>query len=397
MKILQVYNKPLGTGGEEFVVNRLQALYGPQGEFTTYLFNSSEWTGVDGPPKWKQALWTLYNPQSAQKLREVQNQLQADAWLFHGVFPVGSPSVFREALRQRVPVIQYIHNFRPFSVSSYMPAASLPPLRNVGQTFLREIRTAAWQNSRLKTGMLAAALVLLHMRWLKAVKAWISLSDSMRDKFIEAGIPPASIFTLPYPWLPFKTVPHAIEGNYYLYLGRLSEDKGVKVLCETWNIISQKLRNNAPRLVIGGNGPLADYVTAETKRNPLIEYRGVIAGDEKVRTIAGCRAMLAPSVCWDSRAVVTYEAYDFAKPMLSSTSGGFSETVKQGVTGLLHEPGNATQFAEQIIELNKSAERRRAMGQKGREWLLWQPTPEQWLNNFTQIVKYAQARALVSG
>ncbi len=47
--------------------------------------------------------------------------------------------------------------------------------------------------------------------------------------------------------------------------------------------------------------------------------------------------MLAPSVWWEPLGLVTYEAYDYGKPMLAARSGGLSETVVAGLTGFLHE------------------------------------------------------------
>lgn len=391
MKLLQIYNRPLGTGGEEFVVRKIDELFAPTGQIVTHMFGSSDWIGPQAPPKWKQALWTIYNPQSVATIRKLQQQNHADAWLFHTVYPVGSPSLYAEALRQNIPIIQYVHNFRPFCITSYVtPGKDVPPLRDYRHTFWREFKTAAWQQSRVKTAILGFGLLLLHAKWLRAVKAWVTLTNVMRQKFIEAGIPAESIFVLPYPWTPMTTPPIAPEENYYLFLGRLSEEKGIPVLCRAWEILRSKLGKDAPRLIIGGSGPLEDYVVAEARKNPLIEYRGLISGTAKTQTIAGCRAMVAPSVWSEPRAIVTYEAYDHVKPMLASSAGGFPETVIDGTTGLLHDPGNAVQLAQQIIDLNASADRRRAMGQKGREWLLAQPTPTQWMDLFNRIVEFAK-------
>jgi glycosyltransferase involved in cell wall biosynthesis len=391
MKILQVYNRPLGKGGEEFVVNTIDRLFGASGQFVTHFFNSSDWVGPDAPPKWKQGLWTLYNPQSAATMRKLQQQTHADAWLFHGVFPIGSPSIFREAIRQRVPVIQYVHNFRPFSISPYsVPAENEPPISRYLRTFAHEIRSGAWQDSRVKTAALGVALLSLHLRWLRVVKAWITLTNVMRNKFIEGGIPAANVFTLPYPWTPIPNPTHPPEQNHYLFLGRLSEEKGVPVLCSAWEIIRQKLGTDGPKLIIGGSGPLDDFVALESKKNPLIDFRGVIGGNEKIEAINTCRAMIAPSVWSEPRAIVTYEAYDYSKPMLASRAGGFTETVIDGTTGLLHTPGNAEQLADQVIQLNQAAELRRQMGLAGRKWLLAQPTPSQWLDQFRKIVGHAK-------
>jgi glycosyltransferase involved in cell wall biosynthesis len=391
MKTLQIYNRPLGTGGEELIVNTIQRAFDSSGEFVTHYFESSDWIGPNAPPKWKQALWTINNPHAARKVHELQSQTKADAWLLHGVYPIGSTSIYRQAALDSVPIIQFIHNFRPFSVSSYVRADCETPfharLRNM---FWREIKAGTWQQSRLKTAVLATSLSQLRRRWLGAIKAWIATTNFMRDRFVDAGIAPESIFVLPFMWTPIAEPPQSAEGDYYLFLGRLMDDKGVRVLCRAWDIVRARLGNKAPSLVIGGDGPLASFVADQTKANPLIRSVGVTTGDAKRKLISECRAMIAPSLCYEALGLVTYEAYDFAKPMLAARSGGLGETVQHGVTGYLHQPGNAEELAEQIIATNGSADHRKSMGANGRKWLLSQPTPNQWLDHFRQVVQFAK-------
>ena len=66
---------------------------------------------------------------------------------------------------------------------------------------------------------------------------------------------------------------------------------------------------------------------------------------------------------------VLNEAYDYAKPMLAAASGGLSETVLDGQTGFLHEPGGAGGLARDVQAMEMmSAEERRTMGALGRQW-----------------------------
>lgn len=391
MKVLQIYNRPLGAGGEEVVVQKIEELAGVSGEVSTLYLNSSDWTGPQAPPKWKQAAWTIYNPQSARVLRQKQQQVRADAWLFHGTYPVGSPSLYHEALREKIPVIQFIHNFRPFSVNSYLWANGQLAINRPNQTYLREIKSGSWQNSKLKTAILATSLFSLRkLNWLRAVKAWIATTDFMRDKFVEAGVPVSDVFVLRQMWTPSALPSTNPEANHFLFLGRLIEEKGVKVLCEAWDIVRHRLGASAPRLIIAGSGPLDQWIRQQAKENPLITFDGPVSGEQKNQLIASCRAMVAPSIWWEPLGLVTYEAYNFGKPMLATRSGGFTETIVDGLTGMLHEPGNAEALADQVIQINASPERRRSMGENGRQWLLSQPTPAQWLETFKKIVTYAK-------
>ena len=308
----------------------------------------------------------------------------------HNVFPVGSAAIYPEAQRLKVPVIQYVHNFRPFSVSGYLWADGRPATAGLRRNYWDEIRHGTWQNSRLKTGWLALVLTTMHqLGWFNAVKAWIAISDFMRDRFIEAGVAPEKIFTLRHFWRMKESVPVTAEGDYYLFMGRLMEEKGVRVLVDAWRILSAGGHRSIPKLYICGSGPLQTYVQAEAEKNPAINFLGHVGGQEKHQLINRCRAMIVPSIVWEALGLVTYEAYDSAKPVLAAKSGGLTETVRDGVSGLLHKPGDSHELARQVREIDSSAVMRREMGGCGRDWLAQEASPDMWFERFLAIARFA--------
>jgi glycosyltransferase involved in cell wall biosynthesis len=336
----------------------------------------------------------IRNPAALEVLRRAHETHQADAWLVHNVFPVGSAAIFREALKQDVPIIYWIHNFRPFSVNGYLWAGGQIATGGLRRNYWQEIRDGAWQSSSLKTAWFAFVLTLTYrLGWFKAVKAWVAISDFMREKFIEAGVPAKDIFTVRHAWHPMGGPPPVQDGGYYLFLGRLIPAKGLAMLFETWRIVRERLGERAPRLMIAGAGPSASWVREQATANPLVEFCGSVSGDQKHQLIAACRAMIAPSIWWEPLGLVTYEAYDYGKPMLAAQSGGLTETVVDGQTGFLHEPGNAAELARQVIELDAAPERRAEMGRRGREWLIANTNEEDWRRKITKVVEHAMGRA----
>lgn len=392
-RLLQIFNQYLERGGEEASVHRIFELLSPSMDVYRCAFNSSAWKGHDAPPAWSQAVRMISNPTSLRMLREQHFATRPDAWLVHNVFPVGSAAIYREALRCRTPIIYYIHNFRPFSVNGYLWAGDEIATGGLRKNFWAEIRRGAWQNSVIKTAWFAFVLKLMHrLRWFRAVKAWIAISDFMREKFIEAGVPAADIFTVRHAWRPMENPPAPQDCGHWLFLGRLIPAKGFAVLFDAWKIIRAELGGRAPKLVIAGTGPMEEKVRELAAQNPLVEFRGLVSGSEKHDLLAGCRGMIAPSVWWEPLGLVTYEAYDFAKPMLAARSGGLTETVVHGGTGFLHEPGNAAELARQVIDLDAAPERRIEMGRAGRAWLLANTNEQDWLRKFTRVVEHAVAQ-----
>jgi len=390
-RLAQVFNRYKEPGGEETWVKTLEGSVG----IPTCYFNSADWTGPHAPPVWSRALRLIYNPGSLDKIREFQRREHAEAWIFHNVFPVGSAAIYREAERQRIPLIQYIHNFRPLGLSGYLTPSDLPSLHNRTRIYLREIARGSWQNSRVKTAWLAMVVVLARLfRWFDSVTAWIAVSDFMRDQFIRAGIPSDRIFTLRHFWRPTEDFGNTSDNGYYLFIGRLIGLKGVLVLLDVWDRILQEQGKAGPKLVIVGEGPLDEIIKARAAQNTLVDFRGSVSIETKRELLRGTRALIAPSLCLESLGLVAYEAYDFAKPVLAACAGGLAEIVLHEETGFLHEPGDAIALQEQIITLENEPETRARFGRNGRGWLLENADEQKWREKFREIVDFAIAAKL---
>jgi glycosyltransferase involved in cell wall biosynthesis len=385
--VLQVFNRYLEPGGEEAWVRVLTEEIGlPLCEF-----RSAEWREPGAPPAWRQALLMLRNPDALRRLREAQAATGARALLLHNIFPVGSAALYGEAQRLRLPVIQYIHSFRPFSISGYLEADEAAHVQDWPRTYWREIRAGAYQRSPARTAWYAAVLALARLRGdFASVRAWIAPSDFMRERFIAAGVPSADIFTVRHFWQPGPEPELKRDDRYYVFLGRLVEMKGLRPLLAAWDIIARETEGRGPRLIVAGAGELAGEVQAAAGRNPLVSAAGHVSGAVKAELLAGCSGLLAPSLCLESLGLVAYEAYDRAKPVLAARSGALCETVRDGETGRLHTPGDAKELAAQVLELDADGVRRAEMGRAGRAWLLANTGREEWVARFERVVGRAR-------
>jgi glycosyltransferase involved in cell wall biosynthesis len=389
MKILNVFNCHVERGGEAIAVDAICDSLSHIAELERCDFSSVDWLKPDAPARWKQAIRMIRNPESLAKLRGLQIRFQPDFWLLHNVFPIGSAAIYPEARQLGVPIIQYIHNFRPFSVSGYLWAGNRLAPEGLVKNFWPEVRAGAWQNSRAKTAWLALILLGAHgAGWWRIPKTWIAISDFMRDKFVSAGIPAKSIFTLRHFWTP-KQPPPSHEGTHFLFLGRLTEAKGINVLLEAWQILEQRYGTSAPRLLIGGDGPLRSDVAAKVERMKCVTFAGELSGAAKQQAFDQARAIIAPSISWEALGLVVYEAYDYYRPVLVARSGGLPEVVVEPETGLIHEPGNAEQLVEHVLELQKDSRRAEEMGRRGRAWLEAHANESDWQSHFSAIAESA--------
>jgi glycosyltransferase involved in cell wall biosynthesis len=379
LRVLQVFNQYAEQGGEEVWVDQVSSLGDEQLRIHELRFLSRTWKMRGAPSPLTQA-WRMWdNPESRRRLRREAAKLRPDVLLFHNLIPVASFGLYDESRKLGLPVLNYIHNFRPFSPSGTMWHGGM----------VRDVFGRAWENSLTKTAMLALHLRRLRASgWLDAVDRWIAISEFMRAKFVEAGIPESKITTLRHCWTPKVAEPSEEDQGYYLFLGRLVPEKGVGTLLEAWQTLERRLGGACPKLVIAGTGPEESKVMAAAARDETIEYAGFVAGEAKQRLLAGCRAVLAPSIWWEPLGLIVYEAYDHGKPVIAARSGGLVETVREGEGGFLHLPGSSDSLVETILRLEEIGHEGRArMGMTGRQWLLKKASPEVWKQSFVEIVR----------
>ncbi len=389
MRILNLFNRYLEVGGEELFVDSLRERLEPSYDYRELTFDSAEWKSEGWPGKLTQPLRMWRNPSAVGRLSAAVQAFQPDVALVHNVFPIGSLGAYAKLVELGVPIVQYIHNFRPFSVNGYCWANGKLAPQGLEGNFWPEICAGAWQGSRLKTAIFATVIKTGHATGLwKRVAGWIAISDFMRESFIGAGIDADRVTTVRHCREPENAefIPLRRDG-VLLYLGRLSEEKGVKVLADAWERIEAERPDG--ELVIAGRGPLEDWLRQRIAGLKRVRMTGFISGEEKKELIRACRAMVVPSVWWEALGLVVHEAYDFSRPVLAAASGGLTETVVEGQTGWLHEPGNAGQLATQIGEVLDSADEAEKRGKAGRRWLIENGGVAQWRQSFDHVIEKA--------
>lgn len=394
--LLHVFNRYLFKGGEELIVDKIHTDLSARHDMTWCQFDSAEWTGENAPSKLQQARRLIYNKDARQRFESALDSSGAGAAVFHNIHPVGSPALYHAARRNRLPVVQFLHNFRPFSVGgTLLVNGKLTPDALYGG-YWKEVCAGAWQDSVVKSALFALMLKWLHVSgWLKSVKAWIAVSDFMRDKLVSSGaLPETRVHTLRHSWNALPQTPVVEDAGYYLFMGRLAETKGVIPLLDAWDELHRQLGKNTPLLHIAGEGPLNTAVQQRLRTNPYIGQLGHIGGETKREALRRCRAVIVPSTWWEPLGLVVYEAYDYLKPVLAARSGGLGEIVQHGITGLQHEPGNVSALVQDILTMEATPpEARLSLGAAGREWLLHETNTEVWLQRFEEILANAVATA----
>ncbi|MEI7909898.1 MAG: glycosyltransferase [Verrucomicrobiota bacterium] len=390
MRILQIFNRYAEIGGEEIAVEQISAELAASHEIRSITFDSQEWATQTGVlARARQFLAMAWNFRSIRHVREHISEFQPDMVLLHNIMPVGSAGLYVYLTGCGVPVVQFIHNFRPFSVNGYCWGNGRLLPQGLHRNFLPEILAGAWQESRLKTAWYGLLIWLLHQRGVyRRMDGWIAISQFMKDAFVEGGIEAGRIRVIPHSWQPqcsqedLAQAAQTASEPLFLFLGRLTEEKGLRVLLDAWQSFEQA--SPTGQLMIAGDGPLAGEIALRCKQMGRASYVGFTTGPAKRELLSRCTALVVPSVWWEPLGLVLYEAYDYGKPVLAARSGGIVDHVEDGITGWLHEPGDSKMLAAHLLEASADRETCRRRGACGRQLLL-QRSARTWIDEFNEF------------
>ena len=351
MKVLTIHNKYKVRGGEDESRESEDRVLASKGHSVREIVLDNAEIPVKGSVL--VGMNACWSQKSYRRVRKVIDEWRPDILDVHNFFPLASPSVHYAGRRGKIPVVQTLHNYRLLCASA---------------TFFRQGKTCedctgclgpwpgvihrCYRNSTLQTGAVALMIAVhrLLRTWHRAVSLFIAVSEFEKRKFVENGFPESMIQVKPNPVA--EPGPPPARGDTFLYVGRLSKEKGVGTLLQAVN-----LSNDGVRLRIVGQGPLEPEVRAAASRNPRIEFLGPLPQERVLRLMGEAKSLVFPSECYETFGRVAAEAFACGTPVLASSIGAIAEMVENGRTGLQFKPGDPADLARVIGYMQSKADR----------------------------------------
>ena len=353
-KILVVHNAYQQKGGEDSVMEAEVALLVAHGHAVELFTRHND--ALAQMPKMAAAVQTLWSSHNGQAFEALVRSFQPDVVHVHNTFPLISPSIYWVANRLGVPIVQTLHNFRLMCPQAMFLRDGKVCEDCLGKVPWRGAMRGCYRDSKLQSSVLAG-MVTFHRgigTWQNKVTRYIALNAFCRNKFIEGGLPASRVVIKPN-FVDFETLAEGARSGF-LFVGRLSAEKGVDVLVGA----AQTFEHVGIR--VAGTGPEAALLNNVKGVSAL----GALSMDAVRLEMSQAMALVLPSIWYENFPRTLVEAFGCGLPVIASRIGALAELVNDGVTGLLFEPGNAKDLAEKMFWAQQHPEQMAQMGRNAR-------------------------------
>ena len=294
MKVLLIHNFYQYWGGEDSYITSLKKLLEEKGN-KVYLYSKDSKNIKTFWDKVKAAIGLFYSPWVEKELVKIIEEFKPDIAHFHNVYPLIGATAYRVVKKFHIPIIQHIHNYR-----FMCPKGLLFRNGKICELCLHKkfpfwaIFFSCYHRSRIAS--LFFSLAFFYHKMIKTfdlIDKFIFPSEFTRDYYLKnLKIPKEKTFFLPY-FVDIKPKKNKVkEKDYFLFVGRLSEEKGIIQLLEVFKTLPKI------KLVVIGDGPLKSKVEEYRKYKNII-VKGHLPREEIYSYIQKAKAVIISSIWYE--------------------------------------------------------------------------------------------------
>ncbi len=387
MNILIIHNfhRPGAPSGDDVVVKQEIELLKEHGHNVFLLSKENKDFEDFSIFKKLKTFWELdYSRDSYEEVLNFLRSKKIDVVHIHNIFPLWTPAVYFACKDAGVPVVHTLHDFRFFCANAFLFRRG-----NFCDLCFKKNTFYAIMFKCFKGSIVGSFLVA---RYLSKVKndalytladRYIALGECSKRIYAGFGIPGNKISVKPNFVREYLKIVEEKKENYFVYVGRLSEEKGIRVLMDTLRLENMK----KIRFKIAGSGPLENEFKYFLKKEKLlnVDFLGYIPREKVFGMLKNSLGMIFPSIWPETFGLTIVEAYQCSTPVIASNFGAMMDMVSDHRTGLLFEKGNPYDLAEKILYLANNPDKAIEMGKNARKEYLEKYTPEVSYNTLMKI------------
>ena len=355
--IMIVHNYYQIPGGEDTVVANEKKMLEEHGhKVILYSRNNAELKEMSKLEKLVLPITTIFNPRTYSEIKSLIKAEKIDVVHVHNTLNLVSPAVYYAARSMKVPVVQTVHNFR---------------LLCPGATFYREghiceecverglccaIKYKCYRGSRMQTLACVLSTWFHRMTGVYGRINYICLTEFNKNKLLELKlIKPERVFVKPN--FTYQPDVHNETGEFYLFIGRIEEIKGVPLILDAFEQMPDK------HLVIAGTGTKLEEYKLKEKEFKNIEFKGFVPKDKLQHLLRRTKAVVVASQWYETFGMIVAESFASHVPVIVGDIGNVGSLVDNGINGVKFQydsPDALIQAVRRFEQMNQKELRENA-------------------------------------
>ena len=325
-----------------FSMSRPDNLFTPwSGYFVEEIEFGEEYTLAE---KIKRAVKSVYSLEARKNIRKLIVAERPDICHAHNIYHHISPSILGLLHDNAIPVVMTLHDLKLVCPAYRMLVNGriCESCKN-GKIYNVVLKNCMKGSRSLSTlVMIEAILHKLLGSYSSCVSKFIVPSRFYLNKFVEWGWSPDKFVYIPNFINTRDYIPDYAAGDYFLYVGRLSFEKGVATLIKAAADANVHLK-------IAGSGPeeMGLKKLAEAS-GAKIDFLGYVSGEALWDVVRSSMAVVLPSEWYENAPLSLLEAYALGKPVIGARIGGIPELIREGETGFVFTAGSVEELSGKL-------------------------------------------------
>jgi glycosyltransferase involved in cell wall biosynthesis len=290
---------------------------------------------------------------------------------------LGGTMAVRRDISVIAPDVVHAHWWFPGGVLAMGAPATMPVVTTLHGSDVRLARRRSWAAPLFRRVISRSAAVT-------AVSGWLADEARAMAPSLHADVEPMPVN------VELFTPGGARHTSRFLFVGRLNAQKGIGILLD-----ALAAGGSGASLDVVGDGP--DRASLETRSDQLgigsrVTFHGPRSQEQLVSLYRAATAVVIPSE-HEGLGLVAVEAHLCETPVIAFRSGGLSDVVSDGSSGLLTPPGDVRALSAAMDGLVARADRGAAFGRAGRIAALARFTPAIVAERYRAIYHRVASRA----
>lgn len=351
--ILIIHNYYQFAGGEDTVVAQDAELLRKHGH-RVFIYKRNN-TELKEYPKWKKLFLpftTFFSIKSYREVRKAIRENHIDIVHVHNTLPLVSYSVYYAAKKEKVKLIQTLHNFRMVCSNAMFYRDDHICEECMYKGLHTSIKYGCYRNSKVQTAVVVIALKAHRiLGTFHKPDAYIALTQFNKDK-ISTVVDADKIYVKPNYLnvvLPDNLEIEEPLSSYFVYAARLETVKGIFVLLEAFKDLPQE------KLILLGTGPeeqqVREYIARYNMTNVIC--KGFTEHEKVLAYISKAKAVIYPSLWYEGFPMTIVESFACGTPVIASDTPNLSERIHNGKNGWTYQVNNVQDLKDTLQKYNQ--------------------------------------------